>query len=162
MDAGHGSHAPAGSDGGSSSMSPSMGHVAGFEAQLMPMQSSFYWGKDMTLLFSSWVTRNPVHYALVVLAVFIFAIAHQFLGYIHKLYSGSSSSGSSKHKHAWLEMLVGVVLYGAHTTTGYLLMLIVMSFNGGVFVAVISGLCLGFLIFQAIERAMNVNASDRA
>ena len=43
--------------------------------------------------------------------------------------------------------LVATALHATHLASSYLLMLIVMTFNAGLFLAVVGGLCLGFYLF---------------
>lgn len=47
-----------------------------------------------------------------------------------------------------LQKLLMTVLYGAHITLGYILMLAVMTYNAGIFVTIIAGSCVGYFLVE--------------
>ncbi|CAI0540279.1 unnamed protein product [Linum tenue] len=109
----------------------------------MMMHMTFFWGKNMEMLFAGWPGSRTGMYALAL--VFIFFLSFLVEGLSHSRFvkpSGPNSSSSS----------VGLAQTLAHTVRvglGYLVMLAVMSFNGGVFLAAVAGHSLGFLLFRS-------------
>ncbi|GFQ04912.1 copper transporter 5 [Phtheirospermum japonicum] len=129
------------------------------------MHMTFYWGKNVTILFDSWKTDSWASYFLSLLACFLISAFYQYMEdrrirFKHLsaskikpapppsaaaaplLFSKVVGSGWGPSRYA------GAILFGINSAIGYLLMLAIMSFNGGVFVAVVVGLGFGYLVFR--------------
>lgn len=146
------------------------------------MHMTFYWGKKVTLLFDFWKTDSWTSYAFTLLACLIVSIFYQYMedrrlqfkllstrkttvappppdGFAANsttaplLYNKLLNSNAGKLSVA---RFAGAVLFGVNSAIGYLLMLAIMSFNGGVFVAVVLGLALGYLLFRAADESVVV------
>ncbi|XP_076909125.1 copper transporter 5.1-like [Bidens hawaiensis] len=127
------------------------------------MHMTFYWGRTVTLLFDSWKTDTWLSYALTLLACFIFSIFYQYMEdrrLRFKLLSTSKASAVDSTSllnkkvfaggNRWtVGRIAGSALFGINSALGYFLMLAVMSFNGGVFVAIVVGLAVGYLLFRS-------------
>ncbi|GMY29083.1 copper transporter 5.1 [Fagus crenata] len=131
------------------------------------MHMTFYWGKNVTLLVDSWQTTSWTGYSLTLLACFIISVFYQYLEdrrmrfkLISSAKAGNPTSqidapllqgGAGKASGSKLVALrlAGAALFGFNSGIGYLLMLAVMSFNGGVFVAIVLGLAVGYLVFRS-------------
>ncbi|BBN08395.1 solute carrier family 31 (copper transporter), member 1 [Marchantia polymorpha subsp. ruderalis] len=134
------------------------------------MHMTFYWGTIATLLFDEWVTRTPLQYYLSLVAIVIFAIIHEWL-FMFRVSIASKQNGPRagglENNAPLLEKLpapksgvwdiIVALLYGVNASTGYLLMLLVMSFNGGVFIAVVVGLVIGFALFRSKSASVDIN-----
>ncbi|CAK7341731.1 unnamed protein product [Dovyalis caffra] len=60
-------------------------------------------------------------------------------------------------KRRWSAARVGgVCAFGINSGIGYLLMLVVMSFNAGVFLAVVLGLAIGYLLFRSEDEDLMI------
>ncbi|PIN21617.1 Copper transporter [Handroanthus impetiginosus] len=130
------------------------------------MHMTFYWGRKVTILFDSWKTDSWISYFLSLLACFLVAVFYQYLEERRlrfKLLSVASkrpppSDGAALGTPLLISKLggrnwapsrfAGAILFGIDSAIGYLLMLAIMSFNAGVFIAVVVGLGVGYLIFR--------------
>ncbi|MCL7046405.1 hypothetical protein MKW94_018057 [Papaver nudicaule] len=128
------------------------------------MHMTFYWGKEVTILFSSWRTDSWLSYAISLLVCLLFSAFYQYLEdkRLKFMNMGRAKKPSSSDnqtpllipilgkrnlgKRFWLGLSFGV-----NSAIGYMLMLAVMSFNGGVFIAIVLGLCIGFVLFRCDE-----------
>jgi len=138
------------------------------------MHMTFYWGRSVTLLFDSWKTDSWLSYVLTLLACLLFSAFYQYMEdrrLRFKLFSSSPRSSIDvpllhpklSAGGRWSPLrFVGAVLFGVNAAIGYLLMLAVMSFNGGVFVAVVIGLGIGYLLFRSGDDVDTVVVVDNS
>lgn len=127
------------------------------------MHMTFYWSKKVTILIDSWRTDSWTSYILSLIACLIVAVFYQFLENRRirlKLFATGNPSPPEIQTPFLRGALVGnkakagvkvagAVLFGVSSAIGYLLMLSIMSFNGGVFVAIVVGLAIGYLFFRS-------------
>uniref|UniRef100_A0A2P2QRJ1 Copper transport protein n=1 Tax=Rhizophora mucronata TaxID=61149 RepID=A0A2P2QRJ1_RHIMU len=127
------------------------------------MHMTFYWGRQVTLLVDSWRTTTWLQYSLTLLACLLASALYQYLENRRmrlKVITSAANSAAvpiqqpllfsqlTGRKKCWLGRVAGALLFGLNAAIGYLLMLSVMSFNGGVFLAVVAGLAIGYLFFR--------------
>ncbi|KAK8683449.1 hypothetical protein V6N13_039510 [Hibiscus sabdariffa] len=127
--------------------------------KMMMMHMTFFWGINAEILFSRWPGRRGAGmYALALGFVFVLAFLVEWLSHCRLIKPGSSNN-----------VMAGVVQTLLHATRvglAYLVMLAVMSFNGGVFLVAVAGHTLGFLLFGSrvfkknTETLFDGNASD--
>lgn len=105
---------------------------------MMQMHMSFFWGQHGEILFPGWPGTNSGMYALVLIFIFFLAFTVEFLSHTNfgRRVSGTVAVG-----------LVQTVVHTIRAGLAYMVMLAVMSFNGGVFLAAVAGHALGFLVF---------------
>ncbi|WVZ65083.1 hypothetical protein U9M48_014504 [Paspalum notatum var. saurae] len=136
------------------------------------MHMTFYWGTSATILFDGWRTSTWVDYLLSLLALLLAAAFYQYLEALRvriKLVAGGGAKPSipppaSSDPRApllapvfavaagrWPARVAVAAMFGVNSGLGYLLMLSVMSFNAGVFIAVVVGLALGYLAFRSSD-----------
>ncbi|KAK1308296.1 Copper transporter 5.1 [Acorus calamus] len=135
------------------------------------MHMTFYWGKKVTLLFDSWRTDSWTSYGLTLLAVLIASVFYQYLEdrrLRFKALSRSKPSPPSDESPFFLLGYTGggnrssarfasAILFGINSAIGYMLMLAVMSYNWGVFIAVVVGLAIGYLFFRTGDEAVIID-----
>ncbi|XVF88907.1 hypothetical protein PTKIN_Ptkin19aG0088400 [Pterospermum kingtungense] len=130
------------------------------------MHMTLYWGKDVTLLIDSWKTDSWLGYFLTLLACFIFSSFYQYMEDRRLRFRSLSSSNNNPSqppssaagpaapllsKYRRSAKFATAFLFGINSAIGYLLMLAVMSFNGGVFLAIVLGLAVGYLLFRCAD-----------
>lgn len=118
---------------------------------IMNMQMSFFWGKNAIVLFSGWPNNSLGMYILAILFVFILALAAEVLSNQPSIKRGTNPLKGGLIQSGVYFFRIGFI---------YLLMLAVMSFNVGIFIAAVLGHSLGF--FVARSRAIAVaNGEDQ-
>ncbi|XVE97777.1 hypothetical protein REPUB_Repub03eG0048000 [Reevesia pubescens] len=128
------------------------------------MHMTFYWSRQVTVLFSSWRTDSWLSYALTLLACLLASAFYQYLEHVrYRVRRGGKRAMGTVEEPLLLQpkagkrgkwsmvKIVGGLLFGLSSALGYLLMLAIMSFNGGVFLAIVLGLTVGFLVFRGEE-----------
>lgn len=125
------------------------------------MHMTFYWGTDATILFQSWKTSGPVSYAVALLLTVVLCVLHEALTSFRvnfvvavKADEGVNEEsallriyGLRGRRRSTARLVVGSCLYGLNAACSYVLMLIVMTFNLGLCLAVVAGHALGYQMF---------------
>ncbi|KAL1321585.1 hypothetical protein HN51_066439 [Arachis hypogaea] len=123
----------------------------------IPIHTSFYWDHKVDILFRCWPGDSVGMYVVALMLVFAMAVLVEWLSFtnIVKLKPGGSNDVVGG--------LLKTGLYGVRSGLSYLVMLAVMSFNGGVFIVAIGGHVIGFLIFgtRAFRRKTAVPDSSK-
>ncbi|KAL0824173.1 hypothetical protein Bca101_047850 [Brassica carinata] len=102
------------------------------------MHMTFFWGKNTEVLFDGWPGTSLKMYWVCLATVFVFSALSEWLSRCGIMKAGPASLGGG---------LAQTVIYTVRAGLSYLIMLAVMSFNGGVFLAAMAGFGVGFLIF---------------
>lgn len=109
----------------------------------MMMHMTFYWGKDALILFTGWPGHNEDMYMLALLMVFFLALIGEFLGYCNRVMMKSNGATSG---------LAQTFVYTIRVGLGFMVMLALMSFNVGVFLAAVLGHAVGFFCFRVVMK----------
>lgn len=118
-------------------MSPTYHNQSTKYKDTMAMHTSFFWGKDVELLFAGWpgtASRLGI-YILALVVVFLLAVGAEILSEAPGLKHGRLRPAAGALVHAFV--------YGARMALLYLIMLSVMSYNIGVFVVAVAGHAVG-------------------
>lgn len=125
------------------------------------MHMTLYWSRYVTLLIDSWRTDSWPSYLLTLVACFLCSAFYQYLEHRRiRLRSTSLVPSDPQSANSPLIPKIGrlnltkiaeTALFGVNAAVGYLLMLAIMSFNGGVFLAIVAGLTVGYGIFRCSD-----------
>ncbi|GLT78677.1 hypothetical protein SLA2020_502050 [Shorea laevis] len=126
------------------------------------MHMTLYWGKQVTLLFDSWGTNSWLSYFLTLLACFLFASFYQYMedrrirfkSFTFTNLIFAATTLLPKTRRFKPAKVVSAVLLVVNSVIGYLLMLAIMSLNGGMFLAIVARLTVGYLFFQCEDEGV--------
>eukprot|EP00276_Gloeochaete_wittrockiana_P009264 CAMPEP_0184651022 /NCGR_PEP_ID=MMETSP0308-20130426/8578_1 /TAXON_ID=38269 /ORGANISM="Gloeochaete witrockiana, Strain SAG 46.84" /LENGTH=338 /DNA_ID=CAMNT_0027084927 /DNA_START=325 /DNA_END=1341 /DNA_ORIENTATION=+ len=130
-----------------------------------PMLMYFHQTESDYILFKSWVPKATWQYALSCIAVFIFAILieawraavlkiEKHLKKNLTVLPGTFSTKPETVQSDWplkgkfAVVVIGGVLYASQVGLSFLAMLIVMTYNGGLFISVVGGYGIGAMLFR--------------
>ncbi|XP_073057603.1 copper transporter 6-like [Primulina eburnea] len=131
----------------SNSTMPMMGH------RHMMMHMTFFWGRNAEILFDGWPGYDRLGmYILALAVVFLLAIFVEWLSHCNIIRESS--------RHSAVAGMLQTLVYCVRIGLAYLVMLAVMSFNGGVFIVAIAGHALGFFFFGSMAFKKPVTASS--
>eukprot|EP00897_Mesotaenium_endlicherianum_P005506 jgi/Mesen1/4984/ME000248S04268 len=146
--------------GSSSNNSSSMSHHH--------MHMSFYWSEKATILFDQWTTQSMASYWAAMLLTFLFCILHEWLTTSRVRVAAPARTPLMKDEMversdseqgpmpllsdgqapvSGIRRAGATLLYGLNAASSYIIMLIIMTFNMGLFFSVVLGLSTGFFLF---------------
>jgi solute carrier family 31 (copper transporter), member 1 len=108
---------------------------------------TFYWGWKSEILFTGWPGARGGMYALALVVVFVLALVLEFLS------SRTLESRLPSWRRRAVAKAASTALYAFRIGVAYLLMLAIMSFNGGVLIVALAGHAAGYVAFRAAGRA---------
>jgi copper transporter 1 len=136
------------------------------------MHMTFYWGKSVIVLFDQWAVKTWQGYILTLIVLFVFSVVHEWLAVQRSLFLTRSTAGKTsavpsaavsddtpeapllgevvvQGSRMGINKALESLLFGIKVGLGYLLMLAVMSYNGGVFLSIVAGLAVGYFFFRS-------------
>jgi copper transporter 1 len=120
------------------------------------MDMFFQWNTSVTVLFEVWVTPTWYYYLLSCFAVLALAFGLEGMRLlIHNL----THRAPSKGRKSFVRRLGETMLYGVYMCMSYFVMLVVMTYNVGLFVSVLLGLCLGHFLFRRDQSTSQDNVA---
>ncbi|CAF4072245.1 unnamed protein product [Rotaria sordida] len=117
----------------------------------MAMQNGFQFatGKSncIVFLFRDWNVNTQVKYTFMIIGIFCMGLLNGALVYIRHRINDSYRENSSLLLHQTYLALI----YGIQVVLAYWLMLLVMTYESGIFISIVFGLVIGYFIFGYIQ-----------
>jgi len=120
------------------------------------MKMYFHTGFREYILFQGWVPQNDAEFIIAVILIFLFSVGYEFLKYFRAVLEKNHRmaleenvgilNGKKPSTKSYPHLLVSSFLYFVEITLGFLLMLLAMTFNITIFLAVVIGRFVGVLI----------------
>ncbi|KAK4856090.1 hypothetical protein QYF36_014011 [Acer negundo] len=110
---------------------------------------TFFWGTSTEIIFPGWPGQSLSCYILALVLVFVISLLVEWLSHARLVnYSTKTDIAAG---------FLQTLMYAIRMALAYLVMLAVMSFNVGVFLAAVAGYSAGFLVFGShVFRKMRV------
>lgn len=103
------------------------------------MHMTFFWGKNTQVLFSGWPGDSSGMYALALVLVFLLAVSVEWMSHWRLMTEAGPRNVAAG--------IVQTAVHGIRIGIAYMVMLALMSFNGGVFIVAVVGHSVGYLVF---------------
>ena len=134
---------------------------------LHAMQMSFTGEyKDLVVLFKFWTINDESGLIASFFGVFFMSILFELLKFIRvnlnkkRMAALKSANSKSATTFSPLEYTALNLIYACQTTIGYFVMLVTMTYNTYLFIAVIAGLTIGNACLMILESKMKPNQVD--
>ncbi|KAL3531754.1 hypothetical protein ACH5RR_005275 [Cinchona calisaya] len=111
----------------------------------MVMQMSFFWGKNVVVLFKGWPDHSLGMYILALILVFFLGFGVEVLSATPSMLKRGTNPVASSLSHAGI--------YAIRMALVYLIMLSVMSFNLGIFIVAVAGHAVGYFVANFLKLA---------
>ncbi|KAH7300007.1 hypothetical protein KP509_24G040600 [Ceratopteris richardii] len=126
------------------------------------MQMALKWRKRVMILFDEWKTSTAGTYWAALIGVFLVAFVHQYLDRLlapssplyqinlrsHRESKDGENSDDSQHRSSTLVRVLTTGVFFIRISLAYVSMLNAMTFNGGVFLAIVLGFTTGYIVFH--------------
>ncbi|XP_055525214.1 high affinity copper uptake protein 1 [Wyeomyia smithii] len=131
------------------------------EEMLCPMQMSFHGGSCEIILFPKWATTETGQFVGACFGFFLLALLYEALKFSREMLrrkelnaGGTPYATKTLRQHLTSKFhILQSVLHLIQVSVSYILMLIVMTFNLWLGLAVVSGAAIGFFFFGWIRQS---------